>query len=228
MACLAEGAPWVCFMISHLRRSIAQALAQNKYTLETSSSEFQKLTKTFRNKNSKPTDKEQNIIRFALKKAARMVHHVPMEYNIVPSMREELDFFAKHLKIGSGVVWETPIAFLIERTPFASSYGDACLDAAGGYSIGLKFWWHIKFPSEVVFRTLKYLPNNKNGRLISINVLEFVVVIIDYCAALTVITTENVTEDPHPILLNIADNAPEGRQQFLLAQLARRRRAFFI
>ena len=98
------------------------------------------------------------------------------------------------------------IAFLIERTPFASSYGDACLDAAGGYSIGLKFWWHINFPFEVVFRTLKYLPDNKNRRLISINVLEFVVVIIDYCAALTVITTENVTEDPHPILLNIADN----------------------
>ena len=79
-------------MISHLYRSIAQALAQNKYTLETSSSEFQEVTKTFRNKNSKPTDKEQNIIRFALKKAARMVHHVPMEYNIVTSMREELDF----------------------------------------------------------------------------------------------------------------------------------------
>jgi hypothetical protein len=36
--------------------------------------------------------------------------------------------------------------------------------------------------------------------------LEFVVVIIDYCAALTVIMTENVTDDPYPILLNIADN----------------------
>ena len=77
-------------------------------------------------------------------------------------------------------------------------------------SRGLLNWFKIlvayKFPSEVVFRTLKYLPNNKNGRLISINVLEFVVVIIDYCAALTVITAENVREDPHPILLNIADN----------------------
>ena len=95
---------------------------------------------------------------------------------------------------------------MIERTPFASSYGDACLDAAGGYSIDLKFWWHVKFPLEVVLRTLKHFPNNKDGRLISINVLEFVVVIIDYCAALTVVTIENVTDYPHPILLNIADN----------------------
>ena len=49
------------------------------------------------------------------------------------------------------------------------------------------------------------MTDNKNGRLISINILEFVVVIIDYCAALTVVTTENVTDDPHPILLNSAD-----------------------
>ena len=42
-----------------------------------------------------------------------MVHHVPMEYNIVPSMREELDFFAKYLKTGSGVVWEAPIAYCV-------------------------------------------------------------------------------------------------------------------
>ena len=38
--------------------------------------------------------------------------------------------------------------------------------------------------------------------------LKFVVVITYYCVALalTVIMTENVTDDPYPILLNIADN----------------------
>ena len=88
---LAEGAPWV------------YALAQNKYTLETSSSEFQELTKIFKRKDFKgrvhgprsgdhSTVNEHKIVRFALEKAARMVHHVPMEYNIVPSMREKLDF----------------------------------------------------------------------------------------------------------------------------------------
>ena len=29
--------------------------------------------------------------------------------------------------------------------------------------------------------------------------------IIDYCAALTVVMTEDATDDPRPILLNIAD-----------------------
>ena len=106
-----------------------------------------------------------------------MVHHVSMEYIIVPSMREELHFFAEYLKISSSVTWETPtyvlIAFLIERTLFASSYGDAYLDAARGYSTDSKFWWHIKFSIKVVLRTLTHLTDNKNGRLISINVLEF-------------------------------------------------------
>ena len=101
-----------------------------------------------------------------------------------------------------------PISFLIERTPFASSYGDACLNAAGGYSIDLKFWWHIKFPTEVVLRTLRYLPDNKSGRLISINVLEFVLDIIDFCAALTVVMIEDVTGDPIEMYISTyLDNA---------------------
>ena len=38
------------------------------------------------------------------------------------------------------------------------------------------------------------------------NVLEFVIVIINYCAALTVVLTEYVTDDPHPVLLHVVDN----------------------
>ena len=155
LAQLAEGAPWVCYLVSHFYRSIAHALAQNKFTLERSSFEFQQLTKLLKNKDYRPNskvDEEHKIIRFALKKAARMVHHAPVEYNIIPSMREELDLFANYLEPNSGVAWKTPIAFLIERTPFASSYGDACLDAAGGYLIDLKFWWHVKFPLAVVIQ----------------------------------------------------------------------------
>ena len=34
LARLAEGAPWVCFLVSHLYRSIAHALAQNKHILK--------------------------------------------------------------------------------------------------------------------------------------------------------------------------------------------------
>ena len=134
------------------------------------------------------------------------MHHSPIQYNIILSMREELEFFRKTLEPTSGVIWEAPLAYLIKKTPFATAYGDACLDAAGGFCVELKFWWHLKFPDSVVRCTLKYLKDNSNQNLISINVLEFLTVIIDYCAAYTVITTQNVTDDPHPVLLSMADN----------------------
>jgi hypothetical protein len=81
------------------------------------------------------------------------------------------------------------------------------LEGAGGFLIALEFWWHIRFPDETIQRTLLFRSNNKDGLLVLINVLEFVTVIINYCAALHIFWTTNVTEDPHPVLLNITDNA---------------------
>jgi hypothetical protein len=43
--------------------------------------------------------------------------------------------------------------------------------------------------------------------LVSINVLEFVMVIINYCAALHVVWTSPVTDDPHPVIINVINNS---------------------
>jgi hypothetical protein len=43
--------------------------------------------------------------------------------------------------------------------------------------------------------------------LVSINILEFVMVIINYCAALYVVWTSPVIDDPHPVTLNVTDNS---------------------
>lgn len=85
--------------------------------------------------------------------------------------------------------------------------GDSCLYGGGGFSTGLKFWWHLTWPKWVIKRTKLYIPNNKKGNLISINVLEFITIIINYAAALTVIDQdESITNDPFPVLLNFCDN----------------------
>jgi hypothetical protein len=55
-------------------------------------------------------------------------------------------------------------------------------------------------------RTLLHKKDNSNGHLISINVLKFVTIIINYCALLHVVTTTSATNDPHPVLLNMTDN----------------------
>ncbi len=43
--------------------------------------------------------------------------------------------------------------------------------------------------------------------LVLINVLEFVMVIINYCATLHVVWTSPVTVDPHPVILNVTNNS---------------------
>ena len=67
-------------------------------------------------------------------------------------------------------------------------------------------YFRESFPAEVVARTLLHKSDNSDGELISINVLEFVTVIINYCAAVHVITMMKPTDDPHPVILNITDN----------------------
>ena len=59
---------------------------------------------------------------------------------------------------------------------------------------------------EVKLRTLLFKSDKKDGTLISINVLEFVTVIINYYASLHVITATNITNNPHPVLLNVTNN----------------------
>jgi hypothetical protein len=81
------------------------------------------------------------------------------------------------------------------------------LEGAGGFSITLGFWWHIHFPDEVVQRTLRFETSNNDGMLVLINVLEFVMVIINYCAALHVVRTSPITDDPYPVIFNVIDNS---------------------
>ena len=204
---LSEGAPWVFHLLTHLYASIAFALAQNKRLLLESSREFRDVVQSLRTGSYLCSAKDQaKYISFALKKSAKMIHHAKFKFRITSSMRQEIEFFREQLRPESEILWETPIAHIILRTPSASSFGDSSLEGAGGYSIELGFWWHIDFPHEVKQRTLLFKTDNKDGQLISINVLEFVTVIINYCASLHVILTSSFTDDPYPVLLNVTDN----------------------
>ena len=89
LARLTEGAPWARYLLSQLYTSIAFALAQNKLTLEKSSSEFKKLSRTISSKNFSPFQKEnkehQSIVRFALTKSSKNDAPLPnsVQYNFV-------------------------------------------------------------------------------------------------------------------------------------------------
>jgi hypothetical protein len=142
-----------------------------------------------------------------MKRAAKLTHHASYQYNINKTMHYKIKFFCNKLKPDSGIKWEMPIAHLIPQTSFATTIGDSSLEGAGGFSITLEFWWHLHFLDEVVQRTLQFRSINNNSMLVSINVLELFTVVINYCAALHVVWTSPVTEDPHPVILNITDNS---------------------
>jgi hypothetical protein len=142
-----------------------------------------------------------------MKKAAHLVHHTKFKYNINKKMHQEIEFFHKKLLLESNIMWETPIVHIIPRMPTFTFFGDSCLKGAGGYSILLGFWWHIPFPKAVKQRTLLRKQDNKDGLLILINVLQFVTVIINYCAMLHIVTMTSATNDLYPGLLNVTNNA---------------------
>jgi hypothetical protein len=99
------------------------------------------------------------------------------------------------------------IAHITPQIPTAAAFGDSCLEGAEGYLISLGYWWHLPFPEEGIQQTLMHKKDNKDGQLILINVLKFVTVIINYCASLHMFMTRSIKTDPHPVLLNVTDNA---------------------
>lgn len=210
LAHLAQAAPWVFHLLTHMYASIAHALKNNKVILSENSDKFKALIQLLRHESKNPNDIHRTVT-FALKMLAKMTHNVTTKYNITKSFRYEIEFFREELPDSSETRWETPIAHMVKRSPSFVCYGDSCLDGAGGYSVDLGFWWHIKFPEEIVQRTLLHRANNEDGKLISINVLEFFTVIVNYIASLHVWKLERPTDDPYPVLLNITDNSSAQR-----------------
>ena len=79
---LTEGAHLVYYWVSQLYTYIAFALAQNTATLKSSSPEFQHLADAISRKDFRASSQvnrdHENIVKFALQKAARMVPHSPI------------------------------------------------------------------------------------------------------------------------------------------------------
>jgi hypothetical protein len=193
--------------MSHLYKSLAFSLKSNAELLKKSSSGFRSLVKQIKTKNftGKQSDHQRHL-KYAMKMAAKMINKHGNLYLVNQTMRSELIFLSDALIPNSGIKFETLIAHLIPRVPTALIKGNSLLVACGGYSINLKFWWHLSFPKDIGERTLLHLKNNSDEMFISINCLEYVTIIINYCAALVVFDTRNVNSDPYPVVLCVTDD----------------------
>ena len=202
----AEVSYWARLLFANIRNSIIVSLRKNR-TAVYKNKRFSEYIKDSQNTD----DNDISILRkeFALSKIAKEIWNSKIRCFITKSLRQELQLLSYILKNDKDFKWETPIAHLIPRTPDFAAWGDSSLDAAGGFSTDLKFFWHLLWPDEIRKKTLKYfdIRIKEKEKLISINLLEFVVVIVNYAIATEIIKEKNYCKKfKYQTLLNWSDN----------------------
>ena len=195
-------------LMGSLYKSVAFCLNKAEAYKLTVSKDFRALLRRSRMKLlSSTTSREAREIRFAAQQASRQTHHSKQKFHICKSLREELDFLAALMNDFS-IPLSTFIGHIVPRDPDFVAAGDACPWGGGGWSTDLKFWWHMDFATtfsaEIVERASK--KHQKSPDYISINVLETVVVIINYAATLCACHVDGVDLSTCPVLLNYCDN----------------------
>ena len=189
------------FMMGMLYASSAFALRENDEFLQSTHKGYRKLVAQA--KQNATTEEDAREIKFAIKEAARMKHHSKRRYRLPKSLKEEIVFLRKILQ-ANDIRFSTPIAHIVPRDYLWETAADSCKSAGGGWSTDLKFWWHLVYPAEVLRRAR--LKNNKGGLKISINVLEFVCVIINFAAVIYICDADDIDLSDYPVLLNWCDN----------------------
>ena len=71
----------------------------------------------------------------------------------------------------------------------------------------MRFWWYLQWPASIRKYTLIYVKNNKDGTLVSINVLEYAALLINYAAAYHYFHHNPDPSDPFPMVKLDGDNA---------------------
>lgn len=209
---MARHAIWAKTLYMNLRTSAKKAYRENKTAVQDSP----KFKNLWNDRNYTGTEEQLlNRKKFAESKLEKAIWNHNLKHNVTRGMKQDLHLLREYLS-KDFQYWEVPISHLVPRIPDFQSHGDACLNSGGGWSSSLKFWWYYAWPKEVREKTLKYWKRDFiiEGERVSINLLEFLVIIINYAAASFIVYLLKKGEGPkglklqnqYPILTNWADN----------------------
>ena len=203
----ANTSPWIRFIYTHLRSSVNKCLHSSVDITKNKKAIKQLISKVA---HSKHTEDHEGMQRYIQSKLAKETYKCKHKAFIDKPMRSDLQLLTEVLKNPDIYKLETPISHIIEREPDFITYGDACLSAAGGFSEN-NFWWHLEWPEDIKQLTIKHLLVARKCRntnsLVSINILEFAVEIINYAAVSTMFANNtDLCNHEYPTLLNWTDN----------------------
>ena len=191
------------FFVYCNRASVLKLMRKNKQVIHK-----RKTFKHYLQDARSQTNDDASLLKkkFALSKIAKAIWNVPTKCFISNELRIELKLLLS-LVDNPKVHWYTPLSHLVDRDPDFQVWGDSSLDCAGGYSHQLKFWWFLEWPQTIKQKTLKYFKINiyENDKLISINLLEYAVVIINY-AICSYLIPKSGSSIEYPVLMNWSDN----------------------
>ena len=199
-------APWMRYLFDCLRHSLLVALRTN-------AEKIYKNTKLrdFLSDASYKGSSYNGLLRknFAVGVIAKKIWHSKTQHYITKQLGIELTNLRK-LFFNENYTFSTPISYLIERTPDFFAQGDACLDGAGGFSLDLQFWWFFPWPQSVLKLTFKYFPTSirvDKNKFISINLLEYLTIILCYAGAIQALRdSTNKVLPQYPLLGLDSDN----------------------
>ena len=200
--------PWGRHLFCAIRSAVNHCIRNNMRNINTLS-HLSTMASTIR--DAKTDDEKVLFDRFVQKKISKSLYGSKKPCFISVELRAEINFITHIVRNPTTFKWEAPIAHLVPRTHDYGSWGDSSLYAGGGFSLDLHFWWYINWPLEIQCKTVKYFTVSKqdpsSGELVSINLLEFAVVIINYAAATHALSLSPPSGDnPYPTLLNWSDN----------------------
>ena len=200
---IGQGFRSIYHMMPHVYGSVAYALRENENFLMSSSKKFRKMMKRAKANPMPRIAEDQREINFAIGQVAKKVHGCDREYRMPTSLKEEIAFITKIIADDS-IELSTPFGHIVDRDPDFEQGADSCKKSGGGWCVDLYFWWFLKYPDDIIKRA--YLPNNKSGDLISINVLEMVCVIVNLAAAIYACWHDKIDLSAYPVLLNWCDS----------------------
>ena len=204
---IASTTVWLRFLTIALKHSILKALRANTTSIHNNS----KFTSLVHDSHLLSLDFESIRKKdFAVSKVLQSIWASKKKFHITKSLRTELKLILYLFSNRSAFPFATPIAHVIPRDPEFQALGDACLDGAGGFSTNMKFWWYVDWPPAIASRTLKHFVKKYKGlqnQLLSINLLEYVAILISYAAAIQSLRTFSYSlPHPNPTINILSDN----------------------